>query len=336
MRLLIALGLLLLVQPASAAFPDTKNHPNRAAIDFVQSAGIVSGYPDGTYRPDHSINRAEFTKILLGATEEDVSALCRMSTFSDAPLSAWYGRYVHKARCSGIVDGYSDGSFRPSATVNLAEAAKIVVNAFAIPLEQVPSHQQWYVKYLGALHKMNALPPSVKHPSNPLTRSQMAEMIYRVMRSNGGQPSNLLNQPQITTTPASSSPCTTEPQYLSFQVFTYAAMLADRSGQAWDLMDPSPEETVSEINEILASDKHVDPCNILAFSFGPLALDHSDEQMRDVIQRAFALGKKHDVAVSIHIDDSMFWKNRDYLWKKEENVEWTDWNRTIHEERSIG
>ncbi len=49
-----------------AAFQDVlSSHESADAIDFVQSEGIVDGYPDGTYKPDQTINRAEFTKIIL-------------------------------------------------------------------------------------------------------------------------------------------------------------------------------------------------------------------------------------------------------------------------------
>lgn len=44
------------------------NHLNAETIDYVQANGIVSGYPDGTFRPDQTINRAEFVKIITIAT----------------------------------------------------------------------------------------------------------------------------------------------------------------------------------------------------------------------------------------------------------------------------
>jgi hypothetical protein len=125
----------------------------------------------------------------------------------------------------------------------------------------------------------------------------------------------------------------TRVQYLSFQVFTYGPSL--EPGSAWNGLKPTPRESIEEVTTLLKDVRDTDPERQLAISFGPLALDHSDEQMREVIQKAFALGRQYDVAVSIHLDDSMFWKGRSYLHSKVENVEWTDWNRTIHKRRVI-
>jgi len=56
----------------AGGFTDVReSHPNVDAIGFVQSANIVSGYPDGTFKPDNKINRAEFTKIIMETEYKD-------------------------------------------------------------------------------------------------------------------------------------------------------------------------------------------------------------------------------------------------------------------------
>jgi hypothetical protein len=54
------------------SFSDTGGHPYDMAIDYMKTQGMIEGYPDGTYKPDAPINRAEFTKILLEAYTEGV------------------------------------------------------------------------------------------------------------------------------------------------------------------------------------------------------------------------------------------------------------------------
>ena len=330
--LLIIAGLLFAPITAQAAFSDvSSSQPHYQAIQWAKQQGIVRGYSDGTFRPDARVNRAEFTKILLEAYNRDTHTLCRMSAFPDASLQEWYGPYVQKARCSGIVKGYPDGSFRPGSPINIAEAAKIIAKLDSVdPLEE-SQYPQWFQVYVYYLRDHEALPTTTRSMEQLITRGEMVWMMWKLI---GGSHTTLTSP--ISHTKQPHEPCTETPTYLSFQVFTYAAQLADRSGEAWDLMDPSVEDTVQEIVELLHDEKDIDPCHILAFSFGPLALDHSDAQMRDIIQRSFALGKQYDVAVSIHFDDSMFWKNREDLHSKVENVEWTDWDRTIHKERFIG
>src|SRR3989338_4055668 len=62
---LLLFSIVFLPTIALASFPDVPtNHPNREAIEYVQAQKIVGGYPDGTYQPNKTINRAEFAKIL--------------------------------------------------------------------------------------------------------------------------------------------------------------------------------------------------------------------------------------------------------------------------------
>ncbi|MFH0821038.1 MAG: S-layer homology domain-containing protein, partial [Candidatus Peregrinibacteria bacterium] len=63
--LVIVLSTVFLWLPVKAIFLDVQSHPYEQAIEFVQQKGIVQGYPDGYYRPDQLINRAEFSKIVI-------------------------------------------------------------------------------------------------------------------------------------------------------------------------------------------------------------------------------------------------------------------------------
>ncbi|MGO8688678.1 MAG: hypothetical protein ACLQLG_03515 [Thermoguttaceae bacterium] len=66
----------------------------------------------------------------------------------------------------------------------------------------------------------------------------------------------------------------------------------------------------------------------LAVIFGPLALDHSDAEIRGFVKTAFAIALERKIAVGFHIDDSMFWARRSDLWHSPDNVEWLDWDGT--------
>lgn len=162
-------------------FSDVRGcHSYYPAINYVKERGIVEGYPDGTFHPDAPINRAEFLKILLGMREDD-GRMCTVAAFSDVPMAAWYGQAVHKARCRGIIDGYPDGTFRPGNPINYAEAAKIVANAYGLRQEATEEgDDRWYAPYSFALLKKHAVPPTVESYGDPLTRGEMAEMIYRL------------------------------------------------------------------------------------------------------------------------------------------------------------
>ncbi|MBT4119363.1 MAG: hypothetical protein HOG89_00040 [Candidatus Peribacter sp.] len=182
---LIFIGLLVSL-PVHAAFIDSVNHVYSDSIDFVQQEGIVSGYADGTYKPDATINRAEFTKIVIGAQfDEGVIDDCLSGSttlFSDVSSSDWFAKYVCKAKKQNIISGYSDGTFKPSGTINFAEASKIVSKAFLLPGADDIATGQWWEPYVNALRLRNAIPHAGMQPNDLVTRGQMARIIHRVQQ----------------------------------------------------------------------------------------------------------------------------------------------------------
>ena len=183
---LVLAGFVTLLLPlhAFASFPDVSStHANYDAIAYVQAQEIVSGYPDGTYHPDATINRAEFVKIIVSAVSEGGTdcAMSWLSTgkpFTDVKIEDWFSGYVCEAQWKGLVSGYSDKTFRPANTINFVEAAKIVTKAFDVPV--MTDENIWYKGYVDALAAKNAIPSTIWGMDAKLTRGEMAEMIYRL------------------------------------------------------------------------------------------------------------------------------------------------------------
>lgn len=180
---------------AAAAQPFTdinESHAQGKAIAWVRDRGIVAGYPDGTFRPERTINRAEFTKIIVGATHDvaqinQCPALSSVSPFPDVSADDWFMPYTCSARRFGIMDGYPDGTFRPAQEINTAEASKIIVKAFQLSAESSADSREWFRPSMDALGALGALPSSAQDPAHLLTRGEMAEVIYGVKRD-GTQP----------------------------------------------------------------------------------------------------------------------------------------------------
>jgi len=128
----------LLAIPAQAAFSDVgETHPNYDAIQFMQDSGVVEGYQDGTYQPDKTINRAEFTKIVMEAVYPGQAVVD--SCFDDVIQKDWFSDYICNAKVKGIVGGYEDGTFKPNDEINFVEASQIinVAYGYAPPIEQI-------------------------------------------------------------------------------------------------------------------------------------------------------------------------------------------------------
>ena len=93
------------------------------AVSTLSNAGIITGYPDGTFRPNAPITRAEFAAI--AARFSDV-AYSGKNTFSDVPDTHWAARFITLAEHLGWVAGYPDGTFRPDKAITRAEAMTLI------------------------------------------------------------------------------------------------------------------------------------------------------------------------------------------------------------------
>ena len=185
--LIVAGAFLLPAMPAAASFGDVpSSHPNAEAIAYAQEHGIVKGYSDGSFKPGKAITRSEFTKIIVAAAlgydpaedpaGADIFALNGL-VFTDVKAGEWYVPYIRKSVQALIVSGYPDGTFRPHQTINFAEASKIVVRSFGIDTHP---DDVWYRPYVRALAVRSAIPTSVGALDAPVTRGEMAEMVYRL------------------------------------------------------------------------------------------------------------------------------------------------------------
>lgn len=119
------------------------------AISTLSNMGIINGYDDGSFQPNASITRAEFTAIatrFFDYTAEYDGA------FNDVASGSWYADYVQAAVDMGLVDGYPDGGFHPNSYITRAEAVTIVNRV----LNRVP-HED----YLLSTRVMNTWPDNV-------------------------------------------------------------------------------------------------------------------------------------------------------------------------------
>lgn len=93
-----------------------------SAVSTLSAMGIISGYPDATFRPNASITRAEFAAI---ATRFDVNGDKTPASFNDI-AGHWAKDEIAVAANNGWVNGYEDGSFRPQNKITRAETMSLV------------------------------------------------------------------------------------------------------------------------------------------------------------------------------------------------------------------
>lgn len=93
------------------------------AIYKLVEDGVVVGYPDGTFKPNNNLTRAELTKMInlvFGYTEADTAG------FSDVTDADWFKPYVLVAKKAGYIKGFEDGSFRGNQNLTREQACAII------------------------------------------------------------------------------------------------------------------------------------------------------------------------------------------------------------------
>lgn len=172
-------------------FPDTdiSKLEGQAAMELYRRA-VLGGFPDGEFKGDRSVNRAELAKFLLKAHGIDTTSFVNPHKFLDIKSGEWYERFVVIAEQEGIVSGYSDGTFKPADTVNVAEFLKML--ALTFDLEQNLNYsysdvdsQAWFTPYVGIAQKYKLFPNSSSNlqPGKKLTRDEVAVAIYQFLKN---------------------------------------------------------------------------------------------------------------------------------------------------------
>ena len=137
----IVLSLAFLVAPvnASLVFPDlTAEHWCYDKIIDFEEKGFVCGYEDGTFRPDQTITRAEYVKIVNNFFGYELE-YDKDSGFSDINSGDWFIPYVNEAVERGYITGYEDGTFRPEDPIRRQEATVILARILDIDEEEYPA-----------------------------------------------------------------------------------------------------------------------------------------------------------------------------------------------------
>ena len=120
--------------PAEVALNDIQGHWAEELIQQAVREGIVKGYADGSFKPNASVTRAEFTVMLMNTLQNDYTEA--PLTFTDrSSIGAWAQTAVARAVQAGIIQGDSSGAFHPNDAVTRAEMAVMVANALQLKAE---------------------------------------------------------------------------------------------------------------------------------------------------------------------------------------------------------
>lgn len=134
----------------AAVNPDVTGTDFEVAVAKLKAVGVMEGYPDGTFKPEGEITRAEFAKIAVVAMGlgDAAEASKGVTKFGDVTASHWASGYINLAVNRGLVAGYPDGTYKPDGKLTNAEAITILCRMVGLgPV--IDKEGTWPANYVG-------------------------------------------------------------------------------------------------------------------------------------------------------------------------------------------
>ena len=159
--LLVVFAMILsTVMPAFAASTDTYGLDCEEEVARLQALKVVTGYEDGSFKPENTITRAEMAVILCKMVGID-EVTCNEnksvpSKFSDVAVNEWYTGYINVAAGKGFLSGFPDGTFRPNDQLTMNQVLTLCVNALGRG-EYVATMGAWPANYITEATKLGLL-----------------------------------------------------------------------------------------------------------------------------------------------------------------------------------
>ncbi|MBR5505822.1 MAG: S-layer homology domain-containing protein, partial [Clostridia bacterium] len=155
------------------------------AITTLVEDGIINGYEDGTFKPDNTITRAEFSKLLATASAPSGTLFNATTTqFSDVAdstsSSAWAIPYIAYAVGVKAVNGYEDGTFRPTNTVTYGEAVKMIVCTLGYEPVVNKTLTPWYQGYVDIAAQIGLSKSAFAQGDTPAPRGLVAQLVFNM------------------------------------------------------------------------------------------------------------------------------------------------------------
>lgn len=177
--------------PVPSRFADLGDHWATAYIEALADRNLVKGYPDGTYRPQDVINRAQFA-ALVAASYRSLPPVRGAVAFVDVPPTQWAASAIDQAQRQGFLGGYPDATFRPDQGMVRVQAMVAVATGLKLPpapasglvvyrdRAQIPSYA---IDALASATQaglvVNHPDPELLRPLETMTRAEVAVLIYQ-------------------------------------------------------------------------------------------------------------------------------------------------------------
>lgn len=188
-------------KPKQSLFPDVStSHWAFAQIKELSQKGVIVGYPDGSFKPDSNVTRAEFASMAIWALGQQHTTVAQPVHFTDITPSFWAYDMIQRALYFDLISCPEQGKpFRPDDAVSHAEAVSVIVNALTTSniSEQkarevlhnyvdLASTPKWFLIPAGKAEILNMnvhVPntPLALNANKPATRAEIAVLLKNMM-----------------------------------------------------------------------------------------------------------------------------------------------------------
>ncbi len=185
-----------IAQPA-ASFADVQGHWAQDYIQALAARGIISGFPDGSFRPSQPVTRAQFAAIVTKAF--NASTERRAASFTDVSRSYWAWSAIREAYQIGFMSGYPDGRFQPEQNIPRVQVLVALANGLGLTrnaagdnlsvyrdADQIPDYARASVVAATENRIVVNYPNRADlNPNQYATRADVAAFVYQSLVSGG-------------------------------------------------------------------------------------------------------------------------------------------------------
>lgn len=181
---------------SGGGYKDVQGYWGESYVSNLASRGILGGFPDGTFKPNDQITRAQFAAIATKALAVPTSGAA--ASFNDVPAKHWANGVIAAVSSAGLVTGFPDGTFRPEDKITRAQALIILAKALKgvnpdvedlnkySDAASVPAWAQKSVSTAAAGHIIVNFPEaSMIRPNDLATRGEVAGLVYQTLVQTG-------------------------------------------------------------------------------------------------------------------------------------------------------
>ncbi|MDR3767415.1 MAG: S-layer homology domain-containing protein, partial [Butyricicoccus sp.] len=172
---------------AGAAYTDQADIQATEAVEMLATLGVMTGDPDGSFRPNDTITRAEACRMIysIRTGSDNADAYAGMqTTFTDVPSDAWYAGYVKHCQSVGIVSGKSATIFDPNANVTGVELALMCLRVMGYdPAKADIGGSTWSTKTIGYATEAGILDDVNTSITADCPRQWAAQLMYNMIQA---------------------------------------------------------------------------------------------------------------------------------------------------------